>query len=173
LACCEFRCGWSWSEPMHGGCEIGLGMNCFLNCLLTTEAASAFGFYIDEIEIEISTRKSGVGVFTQPGPTTDVGPVLRLRPIVLPFSLAASSQSARLKRRTRESYATARVHYYSSLWCGGGVAACGARARAEPRAADRRIDELCGERSGRSGPDRGVSGEPGQPRLDRRPQYKR
>jgi hypothetical protein len=27
--------------------------NCFLNCLLPTEAASATGFYIDEIEIEI------------------------------------------------------------------------------------------------------------------------
>jgi hypothetical protein len=27
--------------------------NCFLNCLLPTEAASAIGFYIDEIEMEI------------------------------------------------------------------------------------------------------------------------
>jgi hypothetical protein len=27
--------------------------NCFLNCLLPTEAGSAIGFYIDEIEMEI------------------------------------------------------------------------------------------------------------------------
>src|SRR6267142_242369 len=47
--------------------------NYFLNCLLTTEIASAIGFRSDEIETENSTRKLNVGVFTQPGPKAKVG----------------------------------------------------------------------------------------------------
>jgi hypothetical protein len=43
-----------------------------LNCLLQTDVTGATGFHIDEIEKGISTRKSSVGVFTQPGPSTDL-----------------------------------------------------------------------------------------------------
>src|ERR1700738_82744 len=37
-------------ENVH---EAKDAQNCFLNCLLPTEAASTIGFYIDEIEMEI------------------------------------------------------------------------------------------------------------------------
>jgi hypothetical protein len=43
--------------------------NCFLNCLLLREVASAIGFDNDRN----STRNFNIGVFTQPGSFSDFG----------------------------------------------------------------------------------------------------
>src|SRR5882757_2060369 len=46
--------------------------NCFLLLLLSRVAVRALFLLVSLIEMRISTRKFDVGVFTQPGPTTDI-----------------------------------------------------------------------------------------------------
>jgi hypothetical protein len=42
-----------WCRLCENVHEAKDAQNCFLNCLLSTQAASTIGFYIDEIEMEI------------------------------------------------------------------------------------------------------------------------